>query len=109
MSICSTSFQGIDLVHVSKAIKLMGECNLEYECIALKGLQEVLMKSILHLMRPCWCVTPLYLATKSCFMRVFGAFLLSRPTGCGIPSAKEKSCPLDRISFSPSENQTSLR
>ena len=67
------------------------------------------MKSILHPMRPCWCVIPLYLATKSYSMRVFGAFLLSRPTGCGIPSAKEKSCPLDRILFSPSENQTGLR
>ena len=90
MSICSTSFQGIDLVHVSKAVKLMGKRTLEYECIALKESQEVLMKSFLHLMRPCWCATPLYLATRSCSMRIFGAFLLSRPTGCGIPSAKEK-------------------
>ena len=37
MSICSTSFQGIDLVHVSKAIKLMGKRTLEYECITLNG------------------------------------------------------------------------
>ena len=90
MSICSTSFQGIDLVHVSKAIKLMGKRTLEYACIALKGSQEVLMKSFLHLMRPCWSAIPLYLATKSCSMRIFGAFLLSRPTGSGIPCAKEK-------------------
>ena len=48
------------------------------------------MKNFLHLMRRCWCVIPLYLATKSYSMRVFGAFLLSRPTGSGIPSAKEK-------------------
>ena len=90
MSICSTSFQGIDLVHVSKAIKLMGKRTSKCECIALNGSQGVLTKSFLHPMRPCWCVIPLYLATKSWSMRIFGASLLSRPTGCGTLSAKEK-------------------
>lgn len=53
MSICSTSFQGIDLVHVSKAIKLMGKRTFKVECITLKESQEVLMTSFLRLMLPC--------------------------------------------------------
>ena len=67
------------------------------------------MKSFLHPMLPCSCVTRLYLATKNCSMHIFGASQLSRPTGYGTPSAKEKLCPSSLISFSPSETQTGLQ